>query len=234
MAKPSSNQSVLSIVGAAPERTPIMARELARVAARLFSERGYEATSVREIVQAAGVTKPTLYYHFKSKEGLAHALLVEPQARLVERMRVVLDSVDEPIETLVELLNCLFEFCRDDPDRARLMFAVFFGPLGAGLASQVKRCGWELDSFWLAAVNRLVAAGQVDQRRAVEFELAVRGLHVIYILEFLYKDRQLQSTLAREIVTDLLRGFAPAVGSVDNGRSSAAPGNHREVIGESS
>lgn len=44
-------------------------------AAKLFATRGYDAVSVREIVQAAGVTKPALYYHFGSKEGVARALL---------------------------------------------------------------------------------------------------------------------------------------------------------------
>jgi AcrR family transcriptional regulator len=39
------------------------ARHIARVAARLFAARGYDATPVRAIVEAAGVTKPTLYYH---------------------------------------------------------------------------------------------------------------------------------------------------------------------------
>ena len=55
-----------------------MARHIARTAARLFAERGYDATSVREIVEAAGVAKPTLYYYFRSKEGLAQALLTVP------------------------------------------------------------------------------------------------------------------------------------------------------------
>src|SRR5215471_7397882 len=101
-----------------------VARHLARVAARLFAERGYEATSVREIVEAAGVTKPTLYYHFKSKEGLAQALLVAPQLRLVEHMRRIVNETRDPVRALEDLLECLFDFCRADPDRARLMFAV--------------------------------------------------------------------------------------------------------------
>ncbi len=46
-------------------------------AARLFAERGYDAVSVREIVESAGVTKPALYYHFGSKEGLARAVVEE-------------------------------------------------------------------------------------------------------------------------------------------------------------
>ena len=55
---------------------------IARVAARLFATQGYDATSVREIVEGAGVAKPTLYYYYRSKEGLAKALVpvapVEP------------------------------------------------------------------------------------------------------------------------------------------------------------
>lgn len=53
---------------AVPDRS---ARErLLREAADIFSLKGYATTSVGEIVVAAGVTKPVLYYHFKSKEGL--------------------------------------------------------------------------------------------------------------------------------------------------------------------
>ena len=41
----------------------------------LFSNRGYDATSVREICEAAGVTKPTLYHFYGSKEGVYRALV---------------------------------------------------------------------------------------------------------------------------------------------------------------
>lgn len=39
-------------------------------AIRLFAQRGYAATSVREVVEAAGCTKPALYYYFESKDAL--------------------------------------------------------------------------------------------------------------------------------------------------------------------
>ncbi len=55
--------------------TALTKKAILRVAARLFATRGFEATSVREIVEAAGVTKPTLYYYFGSKEGLATGAL---------------------------------------------------------------------------------------------------------------------------------------------------------------
>jgi len=60
---------------AAPDQC---ARErLLREAADLFNRKGYAATSVGEIVAAAGVTKPVLYYHFESKEGLYLRLMEE-------------------------------------------------------------------------------------------------------------------------------------------------------------
>lgn len=51
------------------EGTPASERLLA-AARRLFAQRGFFGVSVRDIVQAAAVTQPALYYHFGSKEGL--------------------------------------------------------------------------------------------------------------------------------------------------------------------
>jgi AcrR family transcriptional regulator len=48
---------------------------LLETATALFAEKGYAGTSVREIVDRAGVSKPVLYYYFKSKEGLFYAIL---------------------------------------------------------------------------------------------------------------------------------------------------------------
>jgi len=46
-------------------------------ALKLFGERGYESVGINEITQQAGVTKPTLYYFFQSKEGVFKAILEE-------------------------------------------------------------------------------------------------------------------------------------------------------------
>jgi AcrR family transcriptional regulator len=44
-----------------------------KVALELFAEQGYEKTSLREVAERLGVTKPALYYHFKSKEDIVHS-----------------------------------------------------------------------------------------------------------------------------------------------------------------
>src|SRR3954452_6647407 len=84
------------------------ARDIARVAARLFATQGYEGTSVRTIVEAAGVTKPTLYYHFGSKEGLAQALLTSPMSLLDETLRSILGARRDPVEALVQIVEAHF------------------------------------------------------------------------------------------------------------------------------
>ena len=54
---------------------PNARQRLLETATELFAAKGYAGTSVREIVDRAGVSKPVLYYYFKSKEGLYYAIL---------------------------------------------------------------------------------------------------------------------------------------------------------------
>lgn len=46
-----------------------------RIALQLFSEQGYEKTSLREIAERLGLTKAALYYHFRSKEDIVGSLV---------------------------------------------------------------------------------------------------------------------------------------------------------------
>lgn len=187
--------------------TPV-ARHIAREAARLFAARGYDATSVREIVQAAGVTKPTLYYHFGSKEGLAQALVTDPLTGLCDRMRGILDAGGDPRRALECLIEANFAFVREDPDRARFVYALFFGPLGSGLAAELARFAERIDGLWDEAFGRLVAASMVLADRARDATAALRGLVIVHTVDFLYRDAALGPELPARLVSDLLEGFA--------------------------
>lgn len=50
----------------------------------LFTEQGYEATSLREIAEALGVTKAALYYHFRTKEDIITSMIVDRVAFIDE------------------------------------------------------------------------------------------------------------------------------------------------------
>ena len=54
-------------------------------ALKLFCRRGYDAVGVQEIVDQAGITKPTLYYYFGSKQGLLKEIL-RTNSEILEKM----------------------------------------------------------------------------------------------------------------------------------------------------
>lgn len=58
-------------------------RQLLQVAEEVLVERGYAATTMDEVARRAGVTKPLLYRHFGSKDGLALACIAQVRAELL-------------------------------------------------------------------------------------------------------------------------------------------------------
>jgi AcrR family transcriptional regulator len=183
------------------------AAHIARVAARLFAAEGFDATPVRKIVEAAGVTKPTLYYYFGSKAGLARALLTDPLNALLAAMRKTLDAERNPVVALESLIELNLAFSRDEPDRARFLYALFFGPLAVGLADEIGRIVESLDSLWSELAERLVAANVIDARRVEGFLAMLRGAICVGTMDFLYCGQDLQDDRAGRVVTDLLHGF---------------------------
>ncbi|WP_235905029.1 TetR/AcrR family transcriptional regulator [Tautonia marina] len=184
------------------------AREILRAAARFFADRGFDATSVREIVEAAGVTKPTLYYHFGSKEGLAQALLSRPMRRLIEELRSIAERPGDPVEALSDQIEAHFAFCREEPDRARFVYALFFGPNTPGLSSQVAVYGKQMTDLLNETTRRLARSGMISEDRSRRCAAVVQGLITIYTADYLYQGANLETGLARRLVEDLLLGFA--------------------------
>jgi AcrR family transcriptional regulator len=185
-----------------------VARHVARAAARLFAIHGYDATAVRTIVEEAGVTKPTLYYHFGSKEGLAQALLTVPLTELLNTVKAILDGGGEPVGMLERVVEAHLAFCREEPDRARFYYALCFGPTSSSeLAAEFRRLSGELSAALTEAVNRLARAGIVAPERVEDCTKACRGLITVSTIEFLYKGSELGPGLARRHVGDLLGGF---------------------------
>jgi AcrR family transcriptional regulator len=95
----------------AREQQPSTRERIQQTAIALFSEHGYEHTSLREIAEHLGVTKAALYYHFKTKEDIA-ASFFDSYAEDVDRICEWGDSRPRDLETRTELLRRYAEVIR--------------------------------------------------------------------------------------------------------------------------
>ena len=99
---------------------------LLQCAKELFYAKGYDAVGVQEIVERAGLTKPTLYYYFGSKIGVLRTLMEVKFEELRSSVRRALDSegdIREHLYCLAEAFCCFFEH---DREFYMLMMALFY------------------------------------------------------------------------------------------------------------
>jgi outer membrane protein TolC/AcrR family transcriptional regulator len=97
---------------------------------KLFANRGYAGTSVQEIIDEAGVTKPTLYYYFQNKAGLFQALVDRTLDERLELMREAAPPGKETDEQLTDILTAVSDLAARKPDHLRLCFAIAFAAPG--------------------------------------------------------------------------------------------------------
>jgi TetR/AcrR family transcriptional regulator len=94
----------------------------------LFAERGYNGTFIREIVDRAGVTKPMLYYYFKSKEGIFYTIL----DGAVEQQEVILaQALEAPgavLDRLIYLYRRIYEGLIEYQNLFKMIYNLVFGP----------------------------------------------------------------------------------------------------------
>ena len=94
----------------------------------LFSQRGYAATSIRDIIKAAGVTQPTLYYHFEDKVDLFRKLVEHYYGENLQQLKTAIEQLPDCQSRLLAMVQSSFEFCNADPRVPCLLFQTYYGP----------------------------------------------------------------------------------------------------------
>ena len=85
-------------------------------AIRVFSKKGYDGASMREIAESAHLTKPMIYYHFKNKKDLYLHLLETHIGTLHEGLLAVLQSEREHTVVLGRIIDLYDETFRSNPE----------------------------------------------------------------------------------------------------------------------
>jgi AcrR family transcriptional regulator len=121
-------------------------RQLLEVALQVFAERGFHETSMNDIAEAAGVTKPVLYQHFRSKRELFGELLSDVGNELQEAITKAVTTAQSSHE-MVELgFAAYFRYVDAHRDCFNLFYGIGFAREDefAGLVEQVENTLAEL------------------------------------------------------------------------------------------
>ena len=102
-------------------------RLLLESAIALFAEKGYASTSVREIVERAGVTKPALYYYFESKEGMFRSILKWASEQLEIMLTEVLEAPGTALDRFLYFYRHLYRGIMKNRDLFKMMHNLTFG-----------------------------------------------------------------------------------------------------------
>jgi AcrR family transcriptional regulator len=134
--------------------------QLFAVALELFAERGYRATTMDDIAEAAGVTKPLLYQHFSSKRALYLELVDAVSAELLDAIARATGSAAGPRQQVDEGFAAYFRFVVNHEAAFRLLY----GRNDADdeeLGDALRR----VEDAIAEAIDPLIAAGLDDEHR---------------------------------------------------------------------
>jgi AcrR family transcriptional regulator len=95
------------------ERSEATRRRILDAGRDLFSERGWAATTIDEIVRAAGVTKGALYHHFRDKTDVLRAVYEEQEQRSIDGLLAIGAGHDDPLDALRAGCRAFLTACLD-------------------------------------------------------------------------------------------------------------------------
>jgi AcrR family transcriptional regulator len=133
----------------------------------VFSRDGFHATSMNDVADAAGVTKPVLYQHFASKRQLYRELLAEEGHRLRQTIAKATRDAESPRQQVERGMAAYFRWVAEDQASFRLLFGS-----GARRDEEFATDVREVERAIAEAITELIQADvSVEHRELLAFSL---------------------------------------------------------------
>jgi AcrR family transcriptional regulator len=188
----------------------------------LFAEKGYEAASVREIIEATGVTRPVLYYYCSSKEDLFKRLVHWKHDEAYRELGKNVGETKGCANRLRAIMRGSFVFCATDPRVPRLMFQTHFGPTIPGISEFMA----EVAKLRFLIVHQVMQEG-LDAGELVGGDAASLSLIFCCIMDqhinVLVRMPKPKKRLTPELADSLVDVFLHGLGSGKRSRVSLPP-----------
>ncbi len=184
-------------------------QRLLDAACELFTEKGYASASVREIVDRAGVTKPMLYYHFGSKEGVYLALINESYQELGAMMRESLGFQGTVRQRLLRMTENVFDLFHANQREVRFIHSMYYGPSGGAPEADLEAFHMVLHEAVAALVAEGIAKGEFLAGDPDEITLALTGaMHMAMEVELNHPHLQLGREGLIRVINIVFNGIA--------------------------
>ncbi|MBO5278484.1 MAG: TetR/AcrR family transcriptional regulator [Lachnospiraceae bacterium] len=174
-------------------------------ALELFYRRGYDAAGVQEIVEMAGITKPTMYYYYKSKLGLLEALIEEKGELLLHRILEVQSKKLRFEEQLYQLAKVYLDFGR----REHYFYFLMLGLMYSSTESEAHKAAMPFISRqYELIIDTFVRAGDyLGNMNGRQEQFAIGFLGVINCYMMVYNEKSTENMLSDEKIYAVVHQF---------------------------
>lgn len=133
---------------------------LLRAAARLFVEKGFEATTTRDIADAVGMRSGSPFYHFRSKQDLLKAAMAEGLETGYRRLQAAIDGIDDAEQRLWALIRThLGNLLEGECEAPMLLYES--RSLDAAARAEIAAITDRYQKPWQATLDELAAVGKL-------------------------------------------------------------------------
>ena len=176
--------------------------KILKAAGLLFNQRGYFAVSMEDVANKVKISKPSLYYHFKSKNDLCRTLLENSFKGLFEELTSGVQKGKTPTDKLFNLIVAYLNFSLERPE-VNLIFKEGFGSKD-GLGNFIFKLRLQTLSFFKKVIKKAVA--QADK------PFAHLSLTASLLASLLSRPILLVHTTPRQLAKNIIDLFFPDKG----------------------
>lgn len=131
-------------------------------AARLFREKGYERTTVRDLAAAVGIQSGSLFHHFRTKEEILKAVMVETIRLNTALMQAALEAAESSRDKLRGLIRAELESINGQTGEAMAVLVFEWRSLSPESQGEVLELRDIYEKLWLDVLERLNQEGALE------------------------------------------------------------------------
>ncbi|WP_166255080.1 TetR/AcrR family transcriptional regulator [Marinobacter salicampi] len=134
---------------------------LLKEAARLFRDKGYERTTVRDLAAAVGIQSGSLFHHFRTKEDILQAVMVETIRLNTAIMQKAVEEAGTELEKLQALIYSELESIIGQTGEAMAVLVFEWRSLSAPARKEVLALRDIYEQLWLDVLGKLASEGVI-------------------------------------------------------------------------